>query len=45
MNWSINVATRILLVVAVLSGGTFSGASNVWAQKKGSTLAKQIRGS
>ena len=33
------------LVIAVLSGGMLSGASDVWAQEKGSTLAKQIQGS
>ena len=45
MNWSIKEVARVLLVVAVLSGGTLSGASDVWAQEKGSTLAQQIQGS
>ena len=45
MNWYIKELTRVLLVVAVLSGGMLSGASDVWAQEKGSTLAQQIQGS
>ncbi|MGD0970788.1 MAG: lipocalin-like domain-containing protein [Desulfobaccales bacterium] len=45
MNWSIKKVARVLLVVAVLSGGTLSGASDVWAQEKASTLAQQIQGS
>ena len=45
MNWSIKEVAMVLLVVAVLSGGTLSGASDVWAQEKGSTLAQQIQGS
>ncbi|MGO9177048.1 MAG: lipocalin-like domain-containing protein [Desulfobaccales bacterium] len=45
MNWSIKEVARVLLVVAVLSGGTLSGASYVWAQEKGSPLAQQIQGS
>lgn len=36
---------RVLLVVAVLSGGMPSGTSDVWAQEKVSTLAQQIQGS
>ena len=44
MNRSIKVMARVLLVVAVLSGGTLPGASAVWAKEKGSTLAKQILG-
>ena len=45
MNWTIKAVARVLLVVAVLSGGTLPGASSVWAQEKGSTLAQQIQGS
>ncbi len=45
MNWFIKKVARGLLIVAVLSGGTLSGASAVWAQEKGSTLAQQIQGS
>jgi hypothetical protein len=45
MNRSIKEVAMVLLVVAVLSGGTLSGASDVWAQEKGSTLAQQIQGS
>ena len=45
MNWSIRKVARALLVIAVLSGGTLSGASGVWAQKKDSTFAQQIQGS
>jgi len=44
MNQSIKKVVGVLLVFAVLSGGTLSGASGVWAQEKGSTLAKQIQG-
>jgi Lipocalin-like domain len=45
MNWSIKEVAKVLLVGAVLSGGTLSGALDVWAQEKGSTLAQQIQGS
>ncbi len=45
MNRSIKAVARVLLVVAVLSGGTLSEASDVRAQEKGSTLAQQIQGS
>ncbi len=45
MNWSIWKVARVLLVVTVLSGGMLSGASDVRAQEKGSTLAQQIQGS
>jgi hypothetical protein len=45
MKGSIKVVIGVLLVVAVLSGGALSGASDVWAQAKGSTLAQQIQGS
>jgi hypothetical protein len=44
MNWSIKEVARVLLVVAILCGGTLSGASDVWAQEKGHTLAQQIQG-
>ena len=43
MNRFIKKVARVLLVVAVISGGMLSGASGVWAQTKGS-LAKQIQG-
>ena len=45
MNWSIKKVARVLLVVTVLSGGMLSGAADVWAKEKGTTLAKQIQGS
>ena len=45
MNWSIKEVARVLLVVAVLSGGMLSGASDVWAQEKAGTLAQQVQGS
>ena len=44
MNWSIKEVARVLLVVAVLSGGMLSGASDVRAQEKASTLAQQVQG-
>jgi hypothetical protein len=37
--------TIALLVITILSVGTMSGALDVWAQKKGGPLAKQIQGS
>jgi hypothetical protein len=45
MYWSMKVVAMVLLVVAVLSGGTLSGASDVWAKEKTGTLAQQIQGS
>ena len=45
MKWSIKAVIGVLLVVAVLSGGALSGASDVWAQEKGISLAQQIQGS
>jgi hypothetical protein len=45
MNWSIKEAAKVLLVIAVLSGGMLSGVSNVRAPEKGGTLAQQIQGS
>ena len=45
MNRSMRKVASVLLVIAILSGGMLSGASNVWAQEKGGTLAKQIPGS
>jgi hypothetical protein len=44
MNWSIRSLAGVLLVVAVLSGGTLFGASYVWAQEKAGTLAQQVQG-
>jgi hypothetical protein len=44
MKWPMKKAASVMLVVTVLSGVMWSGASNVWAQKKGGTLAKQIQG-
>ncbi len=44
MNWSIWKVARVLLVVAVFSGGMLSGAAAVRAQEKGSTLAQQLQG-
>jgi hypothetical protein len=34
-----------LVFVTILSVGTLSGGSDVWAQDKGGTLAQQIQGS
>ncbi len=45
MNWTIKEVAKVLLVVTVLSGGMLSGASDVRAEEKGSTLAQQIQGS
>jgi hypothetical protein len=45
MEWSMKEAARVLLVVAVLSSGTLSGAPGIWAQEKPGTLAKQVQGS
>ena len=45
MNWSIREVARVLIVIAVLSGGMLSGVSDVWAQEKAGTLAQQIQGS
>ena len=45
MNWFIKKVARVLLVVAVLSGGTLAGASAVCAKEKGGSLAKQVQGS
>jgi hypothetical protein len=41
---SIKEVAGVLLVVTVLLGGTLFGSSGVWAQEKGSNLAKQIQG-
>jgi len=45
MNWSMREVVRVLLAVAVLCGGMWSGNSAVWAKEKAGTLAKQIQGS
>ena len=45
MNRSLKKVAGILLVVAVLSGGTPFGASSARAQEKSSSLAQQIQGS
>ncbi len=39
MKWSVKEVARVVLVVAVLSGGTLCGVSNVWAQEKGASSA------
>jgi hypothetical protein len=44
MNQSIKKVAGVLLVVAVLSAGLLSGASDIWAKEKPGTLAKQIQG-
>ena len=44
MNCSIKEVARVLLVVAILAGGTLFGASDVRAQEAGGTLAQQIQG-
>jgi len=44
MNWSIKEVARVLLVVAILAGGTLFGTSDVWALETGSSLAQQIQG-
>jgi Lipocalin-like domain len=45
MNRSIKKVAMVLLVVAGFSGGMLSGAADVRAQEKGSTLAQQVQGS
>jgi hypothetical protein len=45
MNWSMRKVVRVLLAVAVLCGGMWSGSSAVWAKEKAGTLAKQAQGS
>lgn len=45
MNWAIKQMAKVLLAVVLFSGGTLYGASDIWAQEKGSTLAQQIQGS
>jgi hypothetical protein len=44
MNCSIKEVVRVLLVVAILAGGTLFVASDVGAQETGGTLAQQIQG-
>jgi hypothetical protein len=45
MKWSVKEAASVLLVVAALVVGSWSGASKVYAQEKGTGLAQQIQGS
>jgi hypothetical protein len=45
MNRYMREVVRVLLAIAVLSGGMWSGASAVCAKKKADTLARQVRGS
>ena len=45
MNQSMRELVRVLLAVAVLSGGMWSGASAVLAKEKAGTLARQVQGS
>jgi len=45
MNRSMREVVRVLLTVAVLSGGMWSGASGVLAKEKAGTLARQVQGS
>jgi hypothetical protein len=45
MNQSIKKVVGVLLVVAVLSSGMWSGASAVWAKEKAGALVKQVQGS
>jgi hypothetical protein len=45
MKSSIKEVASVLLVVALLVVGSWSGASKVWAQEKGAGLAQQIQGS
>lgn len=45
MKWHIKEVASLLLVVAVLVVGSWSGASGAWAQEKGDGLAQQIQGS
>ncbi len=45
MKRSMRAVVRVLLAGAVLLGGTWSGASSVWAKEKAGTLAKQVQGS
>ena len=45
MNRSLGKVAGVLLAIAVLSGGMWSGAAAVWAKEKAGTLAKQVQGS
>jgi Lipocalin-like domain len=45
MKWSMKEVARVLLVVAVLVVGSWSGTSKVYAQEKGAGLAQQVQGS
>jgi hypothetical protein len=45
MKWFIKKVASVLLVVAVLAGGMWSGAAAVCAKEKAGTLAKQVQGS
>jgi len=45
MKCSFKEVASVLLVVAVLVVGSWSGASKVWAQEKGTGLVQQIQGS
>jgi hypothetical protein len=40
LKWSIKEVASVLLVIAVLVCGTLPGASGVWAQEKGASLAQ-----
>jgi hypothetical protein len=43
MKCSFKEAASVLLVVAVLVVGSWSGASGGWAQEKGTGLAQQVQ--
>jgi hypothetical protein len=45
MDMFMRKVTRVLLAVVFLSGGMWSGASDVWAKKKADTLTNQVKGS
>ena len=45
MNRSMREVVRVLLAVAILFGGVWSGASAVWAKEKTGAFAKQVQGS
>ncbi len=45
MKWTIKEVASVLLVVTVIVVGSWSGASKVYAQEKGASLAQQVQGS
>jgi cytochrome c len=41
MNWPIKAAARVLLVTAILAGGTLFGASDIWAEETSAVSSQQ----